>query len=124
VERFDPRRAAEDTQELTAHARRGDDLLVFPEGTFGPTPGLLPFRLGAFLTAAQAQVPVVPVVLRGNRAALPDGSWRLRRVRLEVEVLPPVPQPSSGDLLGRAARLRDAAHAAMAERVDAGEEER
>ncbi|MEJ8826976.1 AMP-binding protein [Variovorax humicola] len=123
VERFDPRRAAEDTHEMTSHTRRGDVLLVFPEGTFGAAPGLLPFRLGAFLTAAQAQVPVAPVVLHGNRAALPDGSWRLRRVRLEVEVLPPVPQPPPGELLGRAVRLRDAAYAAMAARVDAGEEQ-
>lgn len=124
VERFDLRRAVEDAEAMTALVRRGDALLVFPEGTFAAAPGLLPFRLGAFLAAAQVQVPVVPVILRGNRAALPDGSWRPRHARLEVRVLAPVPQPPPGDLFTRAVRLRDAAWQAMAAQVETAADER
>lgn len=36
---------------------------MFPEGTRNKGDGLLPFKTGAFHTAIQAQVPVVPVVL-------------------------------------------------------------
>lgn len=118
VERFDLRRAVQDAQALAALARRGHSLLVFPEGTFTAAPGLLPFRLGAFLAAAQTQVPVVPLVVRGSRAVLPGGSWRPRRARLEVHVLPPLPQQEDGDLFARAVRLRDAAYVAIAGRVD------
>lgn len=121
VERFDLRRAVQDSEAITALARRGHALLVFPEGTFTAAPGLLPFRLGAFLAAAQTQVPVVPLVLRGSRAALPDGKWRPRRARLEVHVLPPLPQPGEGDLFARAVRLRDAAYGAIAGRVETAE---
>ncbi|UZD55314.1 lysophospholipid acyltransferase family protein [Caldimonas aquatica] len=46
VQRFDLRRAVQDAQALTAHARRGHALVVFPEGTFRAAPGLLPFHLG------------------------------------------------------------------------------
>ncbi|MHB1121864.1 MAG: AMP-binding protein [Ramlibacter sp.] len=124
VDRFDLRQAVEDAEAMAALARRGDALLVFPEGTFTAAPGLLPFRLGAFLAAAQAQAPVVPVVLRGNRTALPDCSWRPRRARLEVHILPQVQQSSQGDLFARAVRLRDAAYQLMAAQLETAEDER
>ena len=47
-------------------------------------PGLLPFRMGAFVIAAQAGVPVVPVTLRGTRSVLRDGQWLFRRARLSA----------------------------------------
>jgi 1-acyl-sn-glycerol-3-phosphate acyltransferase len=122
VERFDLRQAVQDAEAMQALARRGDVLMVFPEGTFTAAPGLLPFRLGAFLAAEQAQVPVVPVILHGSRAALPGGSWLPRHARLEVNVLPPLPRPPPGDLFARAVRLRDAAYAAMAARLDRAED--
>ena len=37
-------------------------LWVFPEGTRSRGNGLLPFKLGAFHTAIQAKVPIIPVV--------------------------------------------------------------
>ncbi|HSV80177.1 MAG TPA: AMP-binding protein [Ramlibacter sp.] len=118
VERFAAPRAVEDAQALAELVQRGTPLLVFPEGTFGPASGLLPFHLGAFLAAARAGVPVVPVVLRGTREALPEGSWCLRREPLRVEVCEPVAVPPQGlDLFARAARLRDVARAAMTSRV-------
>jgi 1-acyl-sn-glycerol-3-phosphate acyltransferase len=38
-------------------------------------PGLLPFHMGAFVAAAEAGVPVVPVAIRGTRSILRAGSW-------------------------------------------------
>ena len=52
-------------------------------------PGLLPFRMGAFVAAAQVGAPVVPVVLRGTRSKLRAGQWRPRRGVVSVRVLPP-----------------------------------
>lgn len=37
-------------------------LLIFPEGTICETGGFLPFKRGAFFTAIQAQVPIIPMV--------------------------------------------------------------
>ncbi|HXR52439.1 MAG TPA: hypothetical protein VN762_09885, partial [Steroidobacteraceae bacterium] len=58
---------------------------------------------------ARAQLPVVPVAIRGTRAALPPGSMMLRPGRIEVEIAPPVAAPPPGDdpaveLVKRAAR--------------------
>ena len=77
-------------------------------------PGLRDFRLGAFLIAAQAGVPVNPVTLRGTRSVLRDGGWLPRRARLHLEVgealLP------DGDDFQAAIRLRDAARAEIVSR--------
>lgn len=109
VERFDVQRSAEEARKVAEAARAGQSLGFFPEGTFTRMPGLLTFRMGAFVAAAQAGAPVVPVTLRGTRSMLRAGSWFPRRGRLEVIVEPPI-QPE-GDDWSAAVRLRDAARA-------------
>ena len=105
VERFDVQKSAEHADELAGAARSGATLIVFPEGTLLRQTGLLPFRTGAFQTAAQAQVPVVPVALRGVRSVLRDGTWHLRRAPISVTVARPI-APEGSDW-NAAVRLRD-----------------
>lgn len=71
VERFDPARGFEDTQAIEARLARGEALVFFPEGTFREAPGLLAFRMGAFLAAARTGVAVMPITLKGTRTLLP-----------------------------------------------------
>ena len=73
VERFDVKRSVEDANRMAALVARGRSLLVFPEGTFVASTGLLPFHLGAFLAAAGSSVPIVPVVVRGTRESVARG---------------------------------------------------
>jgi 1-acyl-sn-glycerol-3-phosphate acyltransferase len=80
-------------------------LIVFPEGTLTRNTGLMPFRTGAFITAAQAGIPVVPVALRGVRSVLRDGRWYPRRSPISVTVAPPV-APDGKDW-NAAVHLRD-----------------
>jgi len=105
VERFDVQKSAEHADELAQAARRGVSLIVFPEGTLVRHTGLMPFRAGAFLSAAQAAIPVVPVALRGVRSVLRDGTWYPRRAPISVTVGAPV-APDGGDW-NAAVRLRD-----------------
>jgi 1-acyl-sn-glycerol-3-phosphate acyltransferase len=105
VERFDVQKSAEHADELAGAARSGITLIVFPEGTLLRHTGLLPFRTGAFQTAAQARVPVVPVALRGVRSVLRDGTWYLRRAPVSVTVGRPI-APDGSDW-NAAVRLRD-----------------
>lgn len=86
VERFDIQQSAAAARTLEERVRSGASLVFFPEGTFGPALGLRPFRMGAFVAAAKAGVPVVPVGLRGARQALPPSSWRPRRGTIAVTV--------------------------------------
>ncbi|HEY3073954.1 MAG TPA: AMP-binding protein [Burkholderiales bacterium] len=105
VERFDVQKSAEHADELAGAAREGTTLIVFPEGTLLRHTGLLPFRTGAFQTAVQAQVPVVPVALRGVRSVLRDGTWYLRRAPVSVTIGAPV-APEGTDW-NAAVKLRD-----------------
>jgi acyl carrier protein len=108
VERFDVRKSAEHAEDLADAARAGITLVVFPEGTFRHS-GLLPFRTGAFQTAAQAQVPVVPLALRGVRSVLRDETWYLRRHPISVTIGAPI-APEGSDW-NAAVKLRDRARA-------------
>ena len=111
VERVDPAVGIEDTEELTAAAQQGHTVAFFPEGTFSRAPGLRPFRLGAFLVAAESGKPVVPVVLRGTRSALREGRWLLTRYPVDVIVEAPV-MPRGSDW-SAAVQLRDTVRAVM-----------
>jgi 1-acyl-sn-glycerol-3-phosphate acyltransferase len=119
VERFERRRSVDDAQRLADVVQRGRALLVFPEGTIGPGPGLLPFHLGGFLAAAQEQVPVLPLTIRGDRDVLPDGVWWPRRGALSVTLDAPITASAGTDLFATAVRLREAAHSCIARRLDA-----
>ncbi len=111
VERVDAARSVEDHRAIEQNARAGLAPVVFPEGTLRREPGLLPFRMGAFVAATQAGVPVVPVVIRGTRSMLPDGIWFPRRATLEVLVGEPI--APEGDGWHAAIALRDKARAAI-----------
>ncbi len=90
VERVAGERSVRDAQRLTEAALNGRSLWFFPEGTFTRQPGLLPFHLGAFLTAAETGLPVVPVSIRGTRSILRAESWFPRRGAIQIVISPPL----------------------------------
>ena len=111
VERFHLERSIADTKRSKEVLKAEQPLLYFPEGTLSRASGLLPFYMGAFVVAAEAGVPVVPVVIRGTRSALRGSSWFPHRAALSVSVLPAV-WPERADWEA-AIKLRDAARASI-----------
>ncbi|HEX7181644.1 MAG TPA: AMP-binding protein [Thermoanaerobaculia bacterium] len=105
VERFEAGQGMEEARKLLEALRNGQSVVIFPEGTFHRAPGLLPFRMGAFLVAAEAGVPVVPVTIRGTRSMLRGDDFFPRRGTATVVAAPPV-SPSGTDWQA-AVRLRD-----------------
>jgi 1-acyl-sn-glycerol-3-phosphate acyltransferase len=116
VDRGGAQRSARDTRKLLKRAQAGGAMAFFPEGTFRKQLGLGRFRTGAFVVAANAQLPIVPVALRGTRQAMPAGSLLPQPGRIEVELTPPLPAPTSGNDESIAATLR-AARAAILARI-------
>jgi 1-acyl-sn-glycerol-3-phosphate acyltransferase len=123
VERFDVHRGVEDAGHMVARISAGHSLVIFPEGTFRRMPGLLPFRMGAFVVAARAGMPVVPVTLRGTRSILREGQWLARRGAISVTFGEPI-EPAGTDW-SAAVALRDRARAEILRQCaepDLGEE--
>lgn len=114
VERADIRQGVEDTSRVAGSVRAGRTPIFFAEGTFTRTAGLLPFRMGAFVIAAQTGVPLVPVSIRGSRSVLRDGTWFARRGAIVVTIAPPI-VPKGSDW-NAAVALRDAARAEILRR--------
>jgi acyl carrier protein len=113
VRRLAKEEAVADAKRLVARAQGGRNLMYFPEGTLMRAPGLLPFRLGAFEAAAAAQVPIVPIAIRGTRSILRDQSWFPRRGAIVVTVEPAIDSAAvaaeTGDPWKAALKLRDLA---------------
>jgi 1-acyl-sn-glycerol-3-phosphate acyltransferase len=116
--------AGRDTRELLQALESGQSLAIFPEGTFSPDRGLLPFHDGAFFLAAKAGVPVIPLIIEGSRKVLAEHRYLPRPGWLVVRVLDAI-RPD-GDGREAIAALREEAehrlsrglrHAAPAEGV-------
>jgi 1-acyl-sn-glycerol-3-phosphate acyltransferase len=86
VERYETGKSVDDAARLLDAIKGGTPLLFFAESTFTRVPGLQPFYMGAFKTAADAALPVVPVAVRGTRSILRDGSWFPHRGRVTVTI--------------------------------------
>ena len=106
VERYDVSGSLADAEALIAVARQGRTLVFFPEGTFTRRAGLSGFYLGAFKVAAEANLPVLPGVIRGTRSMLRGDQWFPRRAVVRVEIGEPV-MPSGTDFRS-VLQLRDA----------------
>jgi len=108
VERFNRHRGALDARKVLRDAINGNSLAFFPEGTFTPTPGLLKFHTGAFITALRAGCPIVPAAVKGTRVALPPSGGLPQPGRIEVQILPAITSaPDAGE--DAALELRDRA---------------
>lgn len=107
-----------DIRTLLKAARAGQSLAIFPEGTFRPQPGLLPFHSGAFAAAAAGGLPIVPVAISGCRRLLPSRSWLFTPSRIRVRFLAPL-RPGGPERRSRQAeRLSEACRAALAEALE------
>jgi len=108
VERFDRHRSAADARRVLRNASAGHSVVFFPEGTFPPTPGLMKFHPGAFVTAVRVGCPLVPAVVRGTRRALPPKGLPLPGP-IEFELLPPFTPAAGSEDPQAVPKLREAA---------------
>lgn len=118
-----------DTQRLRKGMEERDpsvSILFFAEGTRSMDGTLGPFKLGAFATAIEAGLPVLPVALAGTFAVWPKRTARLRSAPVVLVVGTPIETKGLGfddrgrlrdQVRGVVAALRDEARARLAERT-------
>jgi 1-acyl-sn-glycerol-3-phosphate acyltransferase len=115
VERFDKLRGVQDAREIAAARHRTQSLFFFPEGSFTRVSGLHDFHMGAFTTAATANMPVVPLSIRGTRSMLRPDTWMPRRGRITFTIGKAIApdagiEGGSDDEWAIAVKLKQAAH--------------
>ena len=70
----------------------GNFIFIFPEGTRSKTGELKPFKPGAFILAKNMDLPILPVVISGINAALPEHSLNFHgRQHMHIRILAPIP---------------------------------
>ena len=74
-----------------AQVRDGNTVLIFPEGTRGDSDTIGAFKKGGFHLARAAEVPILPVGLRGSRGVFPRGSLLIRPGKIEVHIGEEIP---------------------------------
>ncbi|MEY4577078.1 MAG: hypothetical protein RL701_1781 [Pseudomonadota bacterium] len=80
-----------------AQVRAGKTVLIFPEGTRVDADQIDLFKSGGFHLAKAAQVPIIPVGLRGTRAVGPKNSFLFWPGRIEVHIgVPLTPDEIAG----------------------------
>jgi 1-acyl-sn-glycerol-3-phosphate acyltransferase len=103
VDPNDRKVTARGLKRATEMLRRGDSLVVLPEGSRTLDGSVGRFYPGAFRLAIKTGVPVVPMALKGGRAVSRRGEWRIRPGRMEVIFGAPV--ATTGLRLGQADEL-------------------
>jgi 1-acyl-sn-glycerol-3-phosphate acyltransferase len=84
LQRGNPEQSLPAVERAADALREGNSFLIFPEGTRSPTGALLPFKKGGFIMAIKGQAPVVPVAIKGARAAMQKGSFVINPVVVDV----------------------------------------
>ncbi|WP_280401444.1 HAD-IB family hydrolase [Nocardia carnea] len=90
IDRSTPGGAQQALNSLVGELRAGNSVAIAPEGRVSSTPRLQTFKKGAFHLAAQAGVPIVPIVIHNAGRALWRNSLVVRPGTIDVTVLDPI----------------------------------
>jgi 1-acyl-sn-glycerol-3-phosphate acyltransferase len=86
IDRNNRRQSFESLRQAADLVRKGNSIVVFPEGTRSPDGCIQELKKGPFHLVDMAAVPVVPVGIRGTRAALARDGVLVRSADVEVAV--------------------------------------
>lgn len=86
VDRMDFSQSLEESQHIIQALESRRSIAIFPEGTFTYAVGLKNFKFGAFKVAAEAQVPICPVGVKGARQIIRSGQWLLRPSQIQIVI--------------------------------------
>jgi 1-acyl-sn-glycerol-3-phosphate acyltransferase len=82
-------------QEAVSRTAKGEQFALSPEGGRNAEETLLPFKSGPFIFAINAQIPMVPIIIKGahftwnKKSFLPQ--WQKFKNEISIEFLKPIP---------------------------------
>ncbi|HEV2306135.1 MAG TPA: AMP-binding protein [Candidatus Acidoferrales bacterium] len=106
-DRNDAKARVAQSNEVEEALRRGESVVVYPEGTFTSEPGVRPFQLGAFKAAVDTRCAICPVAIRGARELLRDKTMLPKPGKVKMIMGPLVKSGGESDGWREIVRLRD-----------------
>jgi 1-acyl-sn-glycerol-3-phosphate acyltransferase len=101
VDRTDKSGSVEAMRTAAEQVRAGSTIAVFPEGTRSAGDRVGKLKKGAFHLAQVAQVPIVPVGIRGTHQLMPRANSAIYPGVVEVFAGAPIKAPPANDAAGR-----------------------
>jgi 1-acyl-sn-glycerol-3-phosphate acyltransferase len=90
VDRSDKRQAVKSLQTGSGRLREGWSILIYPEGTRTSDGKLQPFKKGAFMTAVQTGLPILPITCNGAFEVMPKNTLMVRPGHITLTVSDPI----------------------------------
>ncbi|MFT3922717.1 MAG: lysophospholipid acyltransferase family protein [Myxococcales bacterium] len=115
IDRGRRERAVQALDDAARQVAAGASIVVFPEGTRGGEERVQAFKKGGFHLARQANVPIVPVGIRGTRSIMTRDELVIHPGNVSVHIGSPIAPAnfSDADSLSDAVRSRIAELSAM-----------
>ncbi|HKQ69167.1 MAG TPA: lysophospholipid acyltransferase family protein [Polyangiaceae bacterium] len=115
IDRQSRRQSFVSLREAAERVRRGNSIVVFPEGTRSSDERIQELKKGPFYLAEMAGVPIVPVGIRGTGHALAKNGVLVRSSEISVRIGTPLTQDTKGGGQSGRERLRGAVFSALVE---------
>lgn len=106
IDRSRRERAVQAVADAAEQVVAGSPIVVFPEGTRGNEERIQAFKKGGFHLARKANVPVVPVGLRGTRSIMSRDELVIHPGEVRVHIGAPIAPDSFPDADSFAAAVR------------------
>ena len=90
IDRYDRESAFKSLDVAAQKIKSGVSVLIFPEGTRSRDGKIKAFKKGGFVLAIDSGVPIIPVVIKGTRAIMTKGKFRVNPGHVSMVVHPPV----------------------------------
>ncbi|MDT8320988.1 MAG: lysophospholipid acyltransferase family protein [Xanthomonadales bacterium] len=90
IDRHKPKEAGRTIAAALERLGDGVGMLFFPEGTRSRDGRLLPFKRGAFRTAVEQQLPLLPITLLGTRDICPARTLKIFPGRVRMVIHPAI----------------------------------
>jgi len=109
IDRSNRERARSSLVAAADKIRRGQSVLIFPEGTRSPDGKVHTFKKGCYYLAEASEAPIVPVSISGSFEVMPKKTFRLHPGSIHVVIGEPVyvhgtSDPDRNDFLDRLRR--------------------
>jgi len=88
--------------------KRGESVMIFPEGTRSRDGSLGEFKRGSLMAALKAGVPILPVAIDGSYNIMPRGTWLVRPTTVTLGIARPIMIRSEEEYNAKVKEVRDA----------------